>query len=142
MSIVDAARAMLGTRWKHQGRAPGAGLDCIGLVGMAALACGVPGAREWYDEQELHRYAPSPDPKMLVAGCDRFMDRIPFAQATIGDVLVMAFYRDPQHFALISRTDPMYLIHAYTAVRKVVENGLNVAGARIIRAYRFRDIEA
>lgn len=38
--FVSSARAMLGTPWRHRGRKPW-GVDCIGLVVLAAQAAGV-----------------------------------------------------------------------------------------------------
>jgi cell wall-associated NlpC family hydrolase len=138
--VVAEARTWLGTRWMHQGRKKGVGVDCIGLVGGVALALGLTGAQEWAADAELHAYGRTPMPPQLLGGCDRFMDRIKITDAAPGDVLVMAFGIAPQHFAIVSRIDPMYLIHAYAQVRKVVENGAAIAGARILRAYRFRGL--
>ena len=140
--IVAEARTWLGTRWAHQGRVKGVGVDCIGLIGGVALAAGVPGAQEWSADASLHAYGRTPVPALLLAGCDRFLDRIKITEAEPGDVLVMAFATEPQHFAIVSRVDPMYLIHAYAQRRQVVENGAAVAGARVLRAYRFRGIAA
>lgn len=139
--IVEEAREWIGTRWRHQGRKKGLATDCIGLIGGVAAACDIPGSKEWASDRELHRYGRLSDPAFLYAGCERFMDRIPLQEVAPGDVLVMAFDRDPQHFAIVSRTDPMYLIHAYTTVRKVVENGADIWKGKILRAYRFRGIE-
>ncbi len=118
----------------------GIAVDCIGLIGGVALEVGVPGAEEWKNDPNMHNYGVIPQPEFLWAACDRFMDRITLNSATVGDVLVMAFERDPQHFALISQLHPMYVIHAYTSVRRVVENGVNVAKAKILRVYRFRGV--
>ena len=39
-NMIAAARACLGTPFHHQGRMPGVGLDCIGLVIVALARCG------------------------------------------------------------------------------------------------------
>ena len=140
VDIVREARTWLNTRWRHQGRVKGVAVDCIGLVGGVALQLDIPGAREWYDDKSLHRYGRIPDPEFIYAGCERFMDRIAIDDVRPGDVVVMAFERDPQHFAIVSAVNPMYLIHAYTAVRKVVENGAAIWRGKILRAYRFRGL--
>ena len=139
--LVDEARSWLGTRWVHQARLKGVGVDCLGLLGMSALVCGVPGARAWRDDPEMHNYPTVPNPKFLTASCARFLDRIALAEASLGDVLVMAFRTYPQHFALISNYRGDRLIHAYSSIGRVVENGLGVANARVIAAYRFRQGE-
>lgn len=140
--VVTEARTWIGTRWRHQGRVKGVAVDCIGLIGGVALELGIPGAYEWAADKSLHRYGRLPDAEAIYAGCERFMDRVDLADVRAGDVVVMAFERDPQHFAIVSAIDPMYLIHAYTSVRKVVENGAGIWRGRILRAYRFRAIEA
>lgn len=39
--IATAALSLIGTPFRHQGRAPGAGLDCVGVWVCALRACGV-----------------------------------------------------------------------------------------------------
>ena len=138
--IVAEAREWIGTPWQHQQRLKGVATDCIGLVGGVALELGIEGAKEWSEDPDLHHYGPTPDPHLLLAGCDRFLDRIEIDDALPGDVLIMAFRRDPQHFAIVSRLDPIYLIHAYSSVGRVVENGVKIARARILRAYKYRGV--
>lgn len=140
--IVAEARTWLGTRWQHQAHQKGAGTDCIGLVGGVALALGLPGAQDWAAHPVFHCYGRTPDPQLLITGCDRMLDRIPRAEAEPGDILVLAFERDPMHFALVSSADPERIIHAYAQRRCVVEQGLPIAGARVLRAYRYRGVPA
>lgn len=140
--VVAEAREWIGTRWGHQGRLKGVRVDCIGLIGGVALAIDIEGATEWASDPTMQQYGRIPDREFLYAGCERFLDRIPVADVRVGDVLVMAFEKDPQHFAIVSRIDPMYLIHAYTSVRSVVENGAGIWHAKVLRAYRFRGISA
>lgn len=138
--IVAEARTWLDTRYLHQGRRKGVGVDCIGLAGMVALATGVAGAQEWYADQTMHCYGITPDPDFLWAACNRFLDPIAPADATLADLLVMAFPRQPQHFAVVSRVQPTYVIHAYLQRRKVVENSLPIARSKVIAAYKFRGV--
>lgn len=140
--IVAAARSMIGTPFLHQGRAPGIGLDCIGLVGMAAHACGVTGTDEWLADRKYHAYGLTPMPALLWEGCERFLDQIAAHAADVADVLVMRFRRDPQHFALISEMAPRRIVHAYRSIGEVTEQGADIWGARVLRAYRFRGVEA
>ncbi len=107
---------------------------------MTAVNCGVEGASEWRADPDMHNYGMTPDPAFLWAACERFLVRISLSAATLGDLLVMAFPRQPQHFAIISRINPTYVIHAYLQRRQVVENGLPIAGATLLRAYRFRGV--
>lgn len=140
--IVEEARTWIDpvTPWIHQGRAKGIGVDCLGLIGMVALACGIPGAREWRDAPEFHSYGRIARPALLAAGCDRFLDQIPIQTIDVADILVMSFRKYPQHFALVSRPFATHVIHAYESIGRVVENGAAVANARVYAAYRFRGL--
>ncbi len=138
--IISEARSWMGTRYLHQARVKGVATDCIGLVGGTALALGIPGAREWADDASLHCYGPTPDPRVLIGACDRLLVRIPLHTAIPGDVLVMAFEKEPQHFGIITQLAPMMLIHAYRSVRMVVENGIGMSRVKLLRAYSFRGI--
>lgn len=138
--IVDEARTWIGTKWMHQQRLKGVATDCIGLIGGVALELGIEGAREWADDPDLHTYGQTPDPHLLLQGADRFLDQITLQEVGLGDVLVMAFKRLPQHFAIVSQVSPMYLVHAYQSVGRVVENGAKIARARVLRAYKYRGI--
>jgi NlpC/P60 family putative phage cell wall peptidase len=140
-AVVVEARAWVGTRWQHQARLKGIGTDCIGLVAGVADALGVPEARAFFAAPEWHNYGREPDAAMLLGGCDRFLDRVPVADARAGDVLVMRFAENPQHFAIVSNDAPQRIIHAYAQARRVVEHGLDALWrSRIVRAYRFRGI--
>lgn len=64
MMLADAARAMVGCQFRHQGRTPATGLDCVGLVIAAARMCGW----ELLDEKAYNR---QPDPRILMDGVTR-----------------------------------------------------------------------
>lgn len=140
--IVSAARSLIGTPFRHQARLPGVGIDCLNVVGEVGLRVGAIGCEAWPADVALTAYGRTPRPDILLRKCDEYLDRIEVAAAGLGDVLVMAFKVFPQHFAIVSRVAPVYVIHAYPTVGKVVENGVAVAGAKVIRAYRFRGVEA
>lgn len=138
-AIAIEARTWIGTRWHHQASAKGAGSDCIGLVAGVAAACGVAEAAAFLAAPEFRCYGREPEPALLLAGCDRWLDRIAIGDARLGDVLLFRFRNEPQHFALITREAPDYITHAYAQARGVVENRLDdVWRARVVRAYRFR----
>lgn len=138
--IVAEARTWIGTRYRHQGRRKGVGVDCIGLVGGVALACGVPNASAWLADPDMHNYARTPDPRMLRAACARFFDIVGLDHALPGDVLLFSLEREPRHFALL--VAPGRIVHAYAllAARRVVEQALPIARAQMIGAYRFKGV--
>jgi NlpC/P60 family putative phage cell wall peptidase len=139
--LVEEGRRWLGTPWQHQACLRGVGCDCVGLLGGIAAAVGVTDV--WLTEAsaEFKSYGRQPLPEALLAGCERFL--VPAKPpAQLGDVLVFAFVRgQPQHFALLSRLDPPYILHAHISARRVVENRLDRSWERrIVRRYRFRGI--
>lgn len=140
--IVATARSLLGTPFRHNARIPGAAIDCLNVIGHVGLTLGVPGAQEWADDEDLRVYGRTPRGDVLLRKCDQYLDRVPRGEIGLGDILVMAFVFNPQHFAIVSRLDPMYVVHAYPTVGKVVENGVAIAGAKLLRAYRFRGVAA
>ena len=68
--VAEARTYMLGkgTRWRHQGRTKYVGVDCLGLIGMAALAVGCAGAAEWRSDPRFHNYARTPDVALVNEG--------------------------------------------------------------------------
>lgn len=129
--IVAAAKAAIGTPFRHQGRTLGRGLDCAGLAIHCAQQAGI----ATYDENDYPR---QPGGGRLEAAFDQqpALVRIPVSEMAPGDVLLMTFEGQPQHVAIVG--DNGMIIHAYEPIGRVVEHGLNKFWrARIVRAYRF-----
>lgn len=127
-TLIAAARACLATPFRHQGRIPGRGLDCVGLVVHAAHAAGL-------DLIDTLAYGRSPCRNMLQAALDaqpalrHVTDRQP------GDILMMRFAGEPQHLAILTADNT--IVHAYAAIERVCEQRLaQVWAARIVRVYR------
>jgi NlpC/P60 family putative phage cell wall peptidase len=135
--VVAAARARLGTRWLHQGRTKGAGLDCIGLVVDVARELGL------VAEIPLPNYSKHPDGQTLREGCDRYMTRIDAAAAGPGDVLIFAFTNEPQHMGIVAEHEGRQtIIHSLMLSRKVVETSLDDNWRERIRgAFRIPGVE-
>lgn len=136
-SVIVSAHWWIGTPWKHQASLRGIGTDCIGLIVGVARELGIHGAKEFAADTEIAGYGREPKPDMLEAACDRYLD--PCADPKPGDILLLKFTAEPQHFAIISQPD--YMIHAYAQARKVVENRIDdVWRSRIVRAYSYRGL--
>lgn len=143
-AVIAEARSWLGTNWQHQASVKGVACDCIGLLGGVALALGLPGAEAWRDTPEFHNYSRQPDPRILLGGCETLMDPVSRGDLRLADVIVFRFTAEPQHFGIVSKLDPMYIIHALARAKKagkVVENRVDeVWRSRIVRTYRFRGV--
>lgn len=139
--LAQSARSWLGTPFVHQAARRGVGTDCIGLVGGVARDAGLPDGARWDADERFHAYARTPDPRTLLEGVATYLDRIAVADAEAGDILLMRFTREPQHFALLLSTDPAYIVHASNRRGRVVEHRLDDKWrALVVRAYRYRGI--
>ena len=126
--MIAAARDCLGTPFHHQGRKPGIGLDCIGLIIFALQAA----AFKVCDRRD---YGLRPDGRSLVAALEahgaRRVDSL-----RRGDVLLFRYDRQPQHVALA--TDENSMIHSFAPAGKVVETSIGAYWQRRLTAiYRF-----
>ena len=113
--VVDEARKWVGVKWRHMGR-DRAGIDCGGLVCNVANALGV-------EHIDMRIYSHVPDGFELRAVMDKCLDRIDHTAARYGDLVLMRWDRMPVHIGILSDTyQPLGLIHAYAAMRGVVEH--------------------
>jgi NlpC/P60 family putative phage cell wall peptidase len=135
--IVAEARSWLGTRFHHQGRLKGVGVDCAGLVVGVAEAMGM-------TVQDQSDYSRFPDGEMLEQVCDQQMTRVPLSEIQPGDILLMRFEQDPQHLAIVGDYEfgGLSIIHSYIQARGVVETRLDDAWlGRVFAAYRLPGVE-
>lgn len=127
--IVEEARKHLGTPFHHQGRLPGVGLDCVGLLVVVAQSLGIP-------HEDFTGYARRPHKGSLRHALERNFDLV--QEAKTGDVLAFYFLRPgiPHHVAI--RTD-YGIIHSFATAGKVVETRLGPPLVhQIDSAWRFR----
>lgn len=110
-AIAGRARALVGTRFRPQGRDPWLGLDC---VGTAAAAAGV--AAERVPSEYRMR---GPDVTEVEHGlCDLGCVPVPGGKARPGDVIVCRTGPRQVHLAIAT---PGGFVHADAGLRMVVE---------------------
>ncbi len=136
-AIVRKARECLGTRYHHQGRVRGVGMDCVGLIVYVAKELGL------FDYDDRANYSRIARGGVLCQEMARFMPKwVSPEDAKIGDVLVFWISdrtRRPQHMGI--KTD-YGLIHTYSDVGRVVEHVLDERWTRrIVRAHRYPGVE-
>lgn len=104
------ARALVGTRFRAQGRDPRHGLDCLGLVIAAhRLPKGeIPGD---YRLRGEHRDA-------LLAGVDRWFRRVAATAMRAGDVLLLDAGPGQSHLGIATGAG---FVHADARIGRVVE---------------------
>lgn len=125
--IVATARSALGTPFKHQGRQPGVGLDCVGLVIWVGNALGL-------TRLSIANYPRLPKgDRLLCAGEEAGFTAV---EAPLpGDVACFRLERDPQHVAILTDRGA---IHACQARGRVVEHRLDaVWRGRIVSVFRY-----
>lgn len=125
--ISAAALAMVGTPFHAQGRLPGVGLDCIGVVICIARALGLP-------HRDRKAYPMRPD-GTLQADLDAQLVRVQ-GEPREGDILLMSFAAEPHHVAVV--VDGGRIVHAYSTARKCVAQAFTDHWRGKVRAvYRF-----
>lgn len=135
--IVAEARSWIGTRWKHQGRLKGDGVDCVGLayqIGNSFKRFGVP-------PPALPPYARTATDNLMVSLCDQFLIRK--KEMRIGMVVAMRFDITTRHMGILGDygESGLSLIHAYAVNRQVVEHRLDDAWrSRIFACYDFPQV--
>lgn len=116
--FVEAARSLIGARWRHRGRKPWA-VDCVGLLVLAAEKVGL-------DVLAPHNYGREPWDNTLRRGLiANFGNAFPVSDAKPGDVALIRWRQgEPSHIAIIGdKTDGLTLIHAHN-LHGVVEHSL------------------
>jgi NlpC/P60 family putative phage cell wall peptidase len=139
--VVTEARTWLGTRWQHQAMLKGVAVDCVGLIVGVGQALGLLDSFD-HHAPKYRGYGRQPIPSMMLGGCDEHLDRVDLTDLALGDIIVMRVQKDPQHFAIVTRLDPIYIIHSYTQTNSVTEHGIDREWhSRFVRAYRFRGLD-
>lgn len=123
--IIATAKSMLGTPYHHQGRVPGVGLDCIGLVVCTVRALGAV-------IQDRTDYPRTAIPSEFVQAVAAQVPMKSVSARMPGDLLLIRPRKALQHAAIL--VDAQTIIHA-DHVSGVVLRGLSDWAAQI--AYCF-----
>lgn len=130
--VVAAARECIGTPFHHLGRAPFAGLDCLGLVLHVASSVGRP-------VHSPRAYPNDPSQYNLLAGAEanKSVTRVPdLSELQSGDVLIIRVGTQVRHFAIYAGDTLIHVMDG--AVGRVCEHDLDQKWRRrIVAAYRF-----
>ena len=119
--VVTAARSWIGTKFHHQARVKGAGVDCIGLViGVARELSLVP------PDFDVQGYAETPDGRTLMRLAAMHMTEIARESMGPGDVVVTRFDQGAQHFGVLGdyRHGGLSIIHGASDPGRVIETRL------------------
>lgn len=132
-AVLAEARACIGVPWRHLGRSQ-AGLDCIGLLWVAAIRAGL-------TLPEPPPYTREPQDHTLREQLHRHLDAVPLPEAADGDVLLFNMGLYGAHVGLAA-THPAYavpsVVHAHLPRRAVVEEALGPFLPGLTGAFRWR----
>lgn len=131
--FAAAAASFVGTRYQHQARLPGVGLDCVGVPLCALAIVGV-------EIDDVAGYGRLPDGDTLTRALEAHCDRVSLVDVAIGDVVAFAWVEEPQHVAVVTSLAPyIEIVHAHSHARKVVKHILDDTWrARARVCYRIR----
>jgi hypothetical protein len=138
--VVAVARSFKGTPFHHQGRLPGVGLDCAGVLICVGRTLQLVG--ETFD---VNGYRRLPDGETMQEWCDRHMTRIESPE--LGGAVLVAIDQDPQHLGIVGdyRHGGLSIIHAASkpdGKGRVIESRLMFAqNMKLIAAYRLPGVE-
>lgn len=126
--FVQAARGLVGTPFRHQGRVPGVGVDCIGVIIVAAKQVG------WLPATfDVTGYAREPTHGLLEKEMEKYLE-----VDSWGPIALMRLLQEPQHVGVLD-WDRATLIHAWQFNKQVVEHRLDTHWMnRIYRSYRWQ----
>lgn len=111
--VISTARTLINTPYQHQGRKPGVGIDCIGLVIVTAHQLGL------FDYDYIN-YSRDPDGQLLKI-VEKHCEKLP--DLTEGAIAVFQLSAIPHHVGIISKFRGNWgLIHAYQNTGKVREH--------------------
>jgi cell wall-associated NlpC family hydrolase len=103
--IIKAAKSLLGTPFRHQGRSAKTGVDCVGFLMEI-------GKRVDYDHEVMDRttYKRIPDESIALKYLRLNMNEIPLEEVGIGDVITMRIAGKEVHVGV--KIDDTRFIHA------------------------------
>lgn len=135
--IVEAARAYIGVRWRHQGRTVRNGLDCFGLIIRVGEDVGMP------VEDVPARYSRIAKGLDLVEQGKMRGLRVPLPEARPGDVLLLHQGVYPCHIAIRSeKRGKPYMIHSHAGRGRVMEEPILGEWERqLVMAFGWRGVE-
>jgi NlpC/P60 family putative phage cell wall peptidase len=123
-AVVAAARSWIGTPYHHAADIKGAGVDCAMILVRVYCDVGLvepfdprPYTRDWMLHRDDERYL-----SVLLAHAGEV------SVPSEGDVILFRFGRCFSHGGIVSRRDPLTIIHAFAPARVVLEEEVERSG--------------
>jgi hypothetical protein len=125
-AVVDEARTWLGTPYHHAADVKGHGVDCAMLLvrvycdlGIVELFNPRPYTRDWFLHRSEERYLGH-----------LFGHSKEVREPRLGDIIVFQIGRCYAHAGIVSRIEPLAIIHAFAPSHCVVEDIIDASELR------------
>jgi NlpC/P60 family putative phage cell wall peptidase len=119
-AVIEEARSWIGTKYHHAAGVKGAGVDCAQLLVRTYVDTGIvepfetgPYCQDWHLHRSEERY---------LDFVLRYAHRVERPQP--GDVFVLRYGRCYSHGGIVTKAEPLTVIHAFMSHRVVVEEEL------------------
>ncbi len=122
-AVIAAARSYLGTPYQHQGKAPGRGLDCVGIIECAYREAGM-------EMPEHHQYGREPMGGFLKSTVEKYF--VISTNPLPADIMLICYFGYPHHLAIYNNYS---MIHANSKTRKCVEHRIDDTWKRMTVGY-------
>lgn len=130
--VVRIARSYIGTRFHHQARLKGVGIDCLGLVVCVANELGLDTSS---DRRDYPR-RPNGDLIPSLGGSGLILKPVN-APYVPGEIIVLRMNGLPWHCAILGDANRKTIIHAFAPRKKVIESDLGNWEGEIVARYDF-----
>lgn len=136
-AVLIEAGEWVGTPYRHQHRAKGLAVDCIGLIWGVGEAAGVLDV-DMGKAQQFLGYTRLPNPRRMLEALETFFVAAP-ADVQPGDFAWLAWDAArnlPQHLAILGQwRDQPTLIHADSVQGKVVQHGFTMEWPGLVKSW-------
>ncbi len=133
--FIKHVESYVGTRYMHQARLPGVGLDCAGVVVCAAREIGI-------DVQDISGYSRTPSGMRLTSALAAHCDVATYTgvdDLQKGDILAFIWDLEPQHIGVY--VGDGYIVHAHAMARRTVKHRLDAEWhSRIALVFRIKGV--
>lgn len=134
--IIDAARSFLGVRYRHQGRDPETGLDCVGYLKAVAMRINYPFITD------VEGYKRTVSYEVLYGIMVEILDEIPVEEALPGDFYFMRMGSKIRPHVAVKVSDTR-LIHAYNDgvnTQRIIEHPIEIHARYLFKGFRARGV--
>lgn len=119
--VVAAARAWRGTPYHHMADVKGVGCDCAMIfvrvfcdLGLVPMFDPRPYTNDWFNHRGEEKFLSFVPPGAF-----------PVEKPDLGDVIVFKYGRCFSHGGIVTKTEPLTIVHAYAPARRVVEEEIH-----------------